>query len=243
MQYAILYVDHPPFIVGPADWTRTVDEWVGYMTDPAYVRVNGKPLLVLYNLEAMRQAFGSSAAVASAFNQLRTAADAQGLPGVYIAGGFFAGYDPSRQDGSFPDLSLVVAEGYDAVTMYNYSVSGVAGMRPFSVLSDAGRWVWAQVALRSPLPFIPVAVDGWDTRPLGQPNAWFTRSPQDVTSMVSDAITWANSHPQLRPEPPQAPPIVFIEAWNELGEGSYLVPTVGAGTSYGDALAAMLLMP
>ena len=40
-----------------------------------------------------------------------------------------------------------------------------------------------------------------------------------------------------------APPIVLMEAWNELGEGSFVAPTVGDGTSYGDSLAAMLATP
>ncbi len=69
--------------------------------------------------------------------------------------------------------------------------------------------------------------------------AW-SGSPQDVAGFVNAAITWADSNPQLRPEPPPAPPMVLVEAWNELGEGSYLVPTVGDGTSYGDSLASML---
>ena len=37
--------------------------------------------------------------------------------------------------------------------------------------------------------------------------------------------------------------LVLLEAWNELGEGSYLVPTVGDGTSYTDSLAATLTTP
>jgi len=37
--------------------------------------------------------------------------------------------------------------------------------------------------------------------------------------------------------------LVLIEAWNEFGEGSYVIPTVGDGTSYGDALAATLTGP
>jgi hypothetical protein len=188
----------------------------------------------------MQQAFGSSAAVVGAFKELRAAAQARGLPGVYIAGGFFAGYDASSQNGSFPNLSAAVADGYDAVTMYNYSVSGVNGTQPFSILSDAGQWIWAQGALKSPLPFIPVAMDGWDARPWNEGDVWFSRSPQDVSRFISDAINWAEENPQLRPEPSPAPPLVLIEAWNEVREGSYLVPTVGDGTAYGDALAAML---
>jgi hypothetical protein len=34
-----------------------------------------------------------------------------------------------------------------------------------------------------------------------------------------------------------------MEAWNELGEGSFLTPTVGDSTSYGDSLGSMLATP
>lgn len=241
MQFAIMYADHDPFTVRPDDWTAVVNEWIGYMLDPDYVHVNGKPMLVLYDMEAMRRAFGSSAAVADAFNELRAAARAQGLAGVYIVGGFFAGYDPIHEYGFFPDLSTAQTEGYDAVSMYNWSFGEVGGEQPFSVLAEAGQWIWGQAALNSTLPFIPTAMAGWDARPWYEPPVWFRRSPQEVTHLVCAAITWANSNPQLRSEPLPGPPLVFIEAWNELGEGSYLVPTVGDGTSFGDSLAAMLV--
>jgi len=241
MQFAIMYTDHDPFTVRPDDWTAVVNEWIGYMVDPDYVRVNGKPMLVLYDMEAMRRSFGSSAAVADAFNELRAAARAQGLTGVYVVGGFFAGYDSIHQYGSFPDLSTAQTEGYDAVSMYNWSFGEVDGEQPFSVLAEAGRWIWGQAALNSDLPFIPTAMAGWDARPWYEPPVWFRRSPQEVTDLVCSAITWAESNPKLRPEPSPEPPLVFIEAWNELGEGSYLVPTVGDGTSYGHSLAAMLV--
>jgi hypothetical protein len=92
-------------------------------------------------------------------------------------------------------------------------------------------------------------MDGWDPRPWNEREAltqdlmWFSRTPQDVATYVSDAITWAESNPQLRSEPSPTPPIVLIEAWNELGEGSFLVPTIGDGYNYSDALATMLATP
>jgi hypothetical protein len=52
---------------------------------------------------------------------------------------------------------------------------------------------------------------------------------------------WTSAVPQVRPEAAPAPPIVLIEAWNELSEGSYLVPTVGDGKAYGTALADVLV--
>lgn len=53
-------------------------------------------------------------------------------------------------------------------------------------------------------------------------------------------IAWADWNPQVRVEPSPTPPLLLREAWNELIEGSYIPPTVGDGTSFGDALAAML---
>jgi hypothetical protein len=240
MKYAILYVNSPPFVAGPGDWPTAINQWIGYMSDPAYVTVNGKPLLIVIDMGNMRQTFGSSAGVAGALNQLRTASVASGLPGVYVVGGFQSGYDHNTQMGSFPDLSQAVADGYDAVSLYNYSFGTVSGQQSFSLVSEAGQWIWSQAASKSPLPFVPVVMDGWDPRPWNEGNVWFSRSPQDVATFVDAAITWATANPVLRPEPSPAPPLVIMEAWNEFGEGSHLLPTAGENTAYGDAVAAIL---
>ena len=50
MQYAILYVNSPPFVVAPADWPIAISQWIGYMSDPAYATVNGKPLLIVIDM-------------------------------------------------------------------------------------------------------------------------------------------------------------------------------------------------
>jgi len=251
MQYAIIYVDGPPFVVGPADWAGAINEWVGFMTDPAYIQVNGKPLFHIIDMGQMRQAFGSSMAVSAALNQLRAAAQAHGFAGVYIVGGFGVPDGSSGQDGLSPDVTMAFVDGYDAVSMYGYPFAppAINGMLPFSSLSAAGKWIWGQGTLKSPVPFIPVSMTGWDPRPWDEREfftndlMWFSRSPQDVTAFISDAIIWAESNPRLRAEPSPAPPIVLMEAWNELGEGSFITPTVGDGTTYGDSLAAMLAAP
>jgi hypothetical protein len=251
MQYAILFVDTPPFDVSPSDWTSAVNEWVGYMTDPDYVRIGGKPAFFVINVGEMRQVFGSSAAVANALAQLRAAAQAHGLPGVYVGGGFGAPDGTIGQESLDDGFLIAGQDGYDAVAFYGYpfAPTPVNGMLPFSTLSQAGHWTWDQAQLHCPIPFIPTAMAGWDPRPWNEtePNTgdlmWYSRTPQEVATFVSDAISWANSNLQLRPELSPSPPLVLIEAWNEFGEGSHIVPTVGEGTSYGDAIAAMLMTP
>src|SRR5208283_299741 len=251
MQYAILYVSSPPFDVGPADWSSAVAEWVGYMTDPDYVRVNGSPVLFIINVGQVRQDFGSSVAVSSALNQLRSAAKAQGLPGVYIVGGFGVPNGTMGQESLDDGFLTAGQDGYDAVAFYGYPFAPppVNGMLPFSTLSQAGQLTWDQAQLHCPVPFIPTAMPGWDPRPWNETEPitgdllWYARTPQDVATFVNGAIAWTDSNPQLRPEPSPTPPLVLIEAWNEFGEGSHILPTVGDGTSYGDALAAMLTGP
>ncbi len=248
MQYAILYVNHPPFGIGPFDWSTAMAEWIPYLSDPDYLRIGGRPAFFVYNVVFMREAFGSAEAVRVAFSALRAAARARGLPGVYIVGGFGVWAGSAGDDDRFPDFSWVPGDGYDALTQYGYSEAPVVtpGERPFATLAEAGRWIWRQVQQKSPLPFLPVAMDGWDPRPIFPADLeagrlmWFRRDPQEVAEHVSDAIAWAESNPRVRPEAAPAPPLVVIEAWNELSEGSYLVPTVGDGKAYGTALAGVL---
>ena len=253
MQYALLYVNQDPFnIQFSADWTSTVAEWVGYMKDPDYVRVNGKPLLIVISLYGLRQTLGSSAAVQARFAELRAAAQAQGLSGVTIVGGIDVPDGAPEQDGLFPDLSMAVADSYDAVTTYGYGFGfplTLAGAQPFSALASTGHWIWGEYARKSPLPVIPDAVPGTDNRSpegdheTGRPLYWFTRTPQELAAFVNDSIVWAESNPQVRMEPAPAPPMVIMTAWNELGNGAYLVPTVDDGTSFGDAIGQMLAIP
>jgi hypothetical protein len=47
----------------------------------------------------------------------------------------------------------------------------------------------------------------------------------------------------MRVEPAPAPPVVLIEAWNELEEGAYILPTDEDGYSYGPAVAQAVGIP
>lgn len=250
MKFAMMYVNGSPFDVDASNWTSAVNEWVGYMTDRDYLLVNGKPLFIVMNVGETRSIFGSASAVQAALQQLRDAAVAHGLAGVYIVGGFGVPDGSIGQNALSQGFDIAGSDGFDAIEIFGYPFAQppINGMLPFSDLSAAGHWTWDQATLFSPLPFVPAAMDGWDPRPWDERSSggqlmWYSRSPQEVATFLGDAIAWANANPQLRPEPSPAPPIVLITSWNELGEGNHIIPTVGDGTGYGDAIATMLTGP
>src|SRR5260370_12981711 len=158
------------------------------MPNRPYRQVNGNPLFHIIVVGRLRNVFGSSTAVAAAFNQLRTAAQAHGLPGVYIVGGFGVPDGSSGQDGLSPDLTMAFVDGYDAVSMYGYPFAppAVNGVLPFSSLSDAGKWIWSQGAAKSPVPVIPVSMTAWDPLPWNE-REYYTHDPMRVRRTPQDA--------------------------------------------------------
>jgi hypothetical protein len=246
MEYAILYVNpEGPYNAPASAWPEIIETWLGYFEDPAYLRVGGKPLVMIIDRSELRRTFGSPAGVREALDALRAAARSRGFPGVVVIGGF--GRLPYQGgSGQFEPMAIdtVVDEGYDATSMYTEytTIPGPERIeRPYSDLASAARWVWKELATYSPLPVIPVVVSGWDSRPWnGTKVVWYSRTPQDVAILVNDAITWAGANPRMSLDPTE-PPLVLIEAWNEMGEGGYILPTVEDGRSYGEAIAATLV--
>src|SRR5262249_10168787 len=121
------------------------------------------------------------------------------------------------------------------------------GSRPYSELTTAVQDEWRRFAQVSPFPWIPSVTDGWDPRPWDERPFgylfWFTRTPAKVAAFVQDAIAWLRDNPSMRVGAASAPPLVLIEAWNELGEGSFVIPTEQDRYGYGRALASMLGVP
>jgi hypothetical protein len=191
--------------------------------------------------------------VNAALTTLRETAQRHGLPGLFIVGGRYTAYG---NIGCFPQCdatdggpSGLRLEGYDALSEYNSAGTAVPrnGARPYSELVAAVRDEWRQFAQLSPVPWIPSVTVGWDPRPWDERPFgdlfWFTRTPAQVAAFMEDAIAWLRENPSMHVGTGSEPPLVLIEAWNELGEGSYVIPTKQDRYAYGRALASMLGLP
>jgi hypothetical protein len=249
--FALLYVNHDPFGVPPAAWPALAEQWVTRdFLSPGYERVGGKPLLVVLDTTLFRQQQGGTAGVNAALATLRETAIRHGLPGVFVVGGRYTDYlntdcfpDCEGTDGGPAGLRN---ETYDALTEYAYTgvVPPVDGLRPYGDFTAAKEASWEQFDRKSPVPYVPSVMAGWDPRPWNErPYGhlfWLDRTPGAVGAFLGDAASWVDSHPRMQVERQGSPPLVLLEAWNELGEGSYVLPTDGDGYTYGRALARSL---
>jgi hypothetical protein len=245
---ALLYVNtrdragKDDFVVPRRRWRQTVEQWVTRdFRRNDYLRISGKPVLFVLDSFGLRHQLGGDRGVEWAFGLLERIAHEHGLPGVILIGGVYVGqgFDWTRLS------ELLSRERYDAVTQYAYPAA--AGVRPgersYRKLIAAAEQNWDLFAAASSTPYIPDVMAGWDPRPWNERVDdrlfWFRRTPALFAQFVRKAIGWSAANPRAI-VPGGRRPLVLIEAWNELGEGSYIVPTVGTCHTYGTALARAL---
>lgn len=205
VKFGLLVANHAGSeIVGPDNWAKATEYWLPYFQDPQHVTVDGKPLVVLFNTKGIDE---------EGLARMQKAATKGNLPGMAIAG-----------------CGTANTPGFMYRTHYNIVPGYAAGSEahPYSELVEAHKKNWSGTP---ELPYIPEVTVGWDKRPweeregLGQKQGWYytDRTVEQFKGFLNDAIQWMDTHP----EQTTRERIMLLYAWNELGEGGYLVPTKG----------------
>jgi Glycosyltransferase WbsX len=245
---ALLYVNtrdraggRDDFVIPGSRWQATVTQWVTrYFVRSDYLRVDGKPVLFVLDSFALERQLGGASTVERAFAVLSRIAREHGLPGVFVVGGVYVahGFDWGRL------RDLLARSRYDAVTQYAYPAAPPehSGERSYRELIASAETNWDRFAEKSIVPYIPDLMAGWDPRPWNERVEgrlfWYRRTPSLFEQFLRDALEWSAGNPRALHD--KRRPLILIEAWNELGEGSYIVPTEGTCHSYGRALARAL---
>jgi len=204
LKFCLLVANHAGFeIKGTADWKQAADLWMPYLTHKQHVRVDGKPLLIIFSPQGGDKA---------GFEYLQASARKAGLPGVAIA----------ACNAGDPNI------GYTHRTHYNIIPGYASGpeKHAYAELVTAHQQQWHGSRQQ---PYIPAITSGWDKRPwegfdgLGQTQGWYypDRTPLQFAAFLESAIQWMEQHPDQT----TAERIVLIYAWNEFGEGGYIAPT------------------
>lgn len=208
MKFCMLVANHDNYqLRTPENWRKAAEMWVPYLKHPRHLTVGGLPLVMLFNAQDSSEA-GLEAAQDVARNS--------GLPGIA-----FAACTPK------PPVA-----GFSLTTRYNVGVGWQAGyaQHRFADLVESAKSSWAG----SPeLPHIPCLMAGWDKRPWEAPATgdaekdkklcWYfpDRTPETFATQLRDVVAWMDTHPEQATKERLA----ITYAWNELGEGGYLVPT------------------
>lgn len=200
--------------------------------DIRYIRKDEKPVLIIYNPEALPKA--------EAFLDLwRKLAVENGLPGLYFIGHT---YDTSRVDS-------IISLGFDSVetvNIFRYSNDISLGNKIITKLSQrlfkfprivsykrASKYFVAEEDYRDDV--IPTIIPNWDHTPRTGRNgiAFHNSNPQlfgEHLHRVKDCL-----EKKRDPEP-----FVFIKSWNEWAEGNYLEPDLKYGRQYLEAIKDIL---
>jgi lipopolysaccharide biosynthesis protein len=191
------------------------------LADPRAIRVGGASLLVIYQGHVLPDP-------ARTADIWRTEVARAGLPGLHllvVETGWDEGWDATQVgfDGKIrfqPQFSLLrrlprlVVPDDPEIRAYDY------------------RQVWPELSELPPVayPTYDTVFPGWDNTPRRQRDGWVLHdaTPDVYERWLSKAIDAARARP-----PDQR--LVFINAWNEWGEGAYLEPDSAYGRGFLEA--------
>lgn len=207
------------------DHARVFDDLLRYLRDPRYLKVNGEPIIVIYrpsiikDLEAMVSIW-------------REAAHRAGLKGIHlVATNSFGFSDPGsiNFDGlcEFPPHNVVVGAKNSEKKWYNPQHEGYVYHYDEVVqfCEDRLNGLDGESGVSN---YYPTLMMGWDNeaRKPGRGNIFDGCTPALFRRWLDTAVTFSsrNHYPDGR--------LVFVNAWNEWAEGTYLEPDRSFGHAY-----------
>jgi lipopolysaccharide biosynthesis protein len=200
---------------------RLIADLLPLFRDPRYIRVDGRPLLLVYRANLLPQPRRAADTFRAA---ARSAGEAEPyLAMVHVPGmaspldlGFDAGVE-------FPPHSTEVLDVTDQVEVVNRGFTGAV----WDYISAA------KYALDRPLPDFPLlrgVMVSWDNTPRLQDNGnvFVNSHPDNYRRWLTEIVAQTQQRaPTER--------MVFINAWNEWGEGCHLEPDQRFGRGYLEA--------
>ncbi|WP_297513980.1 glycoside hydrolase family 99-like domain-containing protein [uncultured Caulobacter sp.] len=204
----------------PEDDRAVFEDMARHIRDPRYLKVGGKPLLVLYRPEILPDAKATT-------DRWRDQARAMGIGELHLlcttAFGF-QDYAAHGFDGivDFPPHAIVEGEITRRVTPLHPNFTGKVHDYPTVARHKLDELAAVDAA------FVPGVMPGWDNqaRKPWAGHAFHNADPESYLGWLSGALAHAQA------KHPKGQAMVFVNAWNEWGEGAYLEPDRWFGHGY-----------
>jgi len=211
----------------PQDEQRLFEDLLPALRDPRYIRVAGRPLLLIYRANLLPDP-------KRAAQTFRRAARAAGLGDICLA---FVQHPGSPSPGAwefdaaveFPPHGVEALQLTDQIEKINPAFAGEV-------------WDYISAAKHSlqrippPYRLFRGVMIGWDNTPRLQDNGqvFVNSHPENYRRWLAGIVE------QTRRTRPREERIVFINAWNEWAEGCHLEPDEAFGRAYLEATRAAL---
>jgi glycosyltransferase involved in cell wall biosynthesis len=208
------------------DDERLLGEYARHFKDPRYIRIQGRPLLMIYRPRLIPDAANVIARWRRIFAE-KFAEDP-----IIVMSQSFDDYDPrpNGMDGAieFPPhkLTKFVPRMNAEARILDDTVSG-------QIYSYDEVAKYSREEPRPDFPLIKTVVPSWDNdaRRQGSGLVIHGSTPQKYETWLAALVKQAQQHPFF------AEPIVCVNAWNEWCEGAYLEPDLHFGSAYLNATA------
>ncbi len=234
---------YPPGYAGPHTSLQECWRSLSYIISryfhlPNYWRIDGKPVLAIWDIQGLVNGIGKSSAK-QLLKDLEGYALKLGHKGIHFhATGVWS------SDGD--DIGIHTRGAYNlayyAAHLFQPTDSEICDYE--IATADAAFKMWPEGYKNSKAKYLPTVSPGWDSTPrYVKPPEWNKKpretrrymvlkneSPAAFKAFVQAAFAYLNGHPDL-------PPILTIGVWNEWTEGQYLLPDNRLGYGMLDALA------
>jgi hypothetical protein len=201
-----------------------------YFNHPQYLKVEGKPFLILYQAFVQHNIFGFES-LNETVNDIRNTASENGYE-LYLVGDVM---EYVREDWWMPEIEARI-KLFDAITSYVILDAGYSSNFSERVLSPYSEMVEGYENISSffynlskslDVDFIPPVTVGFNNSyvyNIGKDDYYVERknpSPELFGEMIKNTFQFIDF-----------PKMIVIEAWNEYHEGTVLEPTIENGYSY-----------
>jgi hypothetical protein len=220
--------------------------------DPRYVRVDGKPMFVIFAPQDMPS-------TASFIDHWRELAAQAGYPGIYfvaISHQFAPGVDRYHDAILTPFDAVTLLAPQDFLQTIAKTTKRTDLRRRLKELNFGRKlnalkpksWkrptrvqykdvvAHAMEDMPSGERFLPCVLPGWDNTPRSSHRGvvYEGETPELFRTMLEKAVDRVSGHSKERR-------IVFLKAWNEWAEGNYVEPDALSGHAYLDAIRSVIL--
>ncbi len=261
MRFDIDWINTGPEIGGTSGeddfLKKLVPYWIKtYFSKPNYLKVDGKPVIAIYDYELFISQMGGLEKARNAVKAFREYVLDAGYPGMVLetqqsgsttpASHWVVGHDPRGVDVKFGNYYTkdythtnadAAAAGFDAIFAYHIPTFTdlMLSAHPDEAQVTAEQvQAWSNWQQYSAIPSIVTASMGWNSAPWGGTSDTWKLTPTGWRSLLSSAKTaMAARGTGIGSQ------IILLDNWNEYGEGHYIAPTRLDGYGYLDAVGAV----